>query len=279
MKSQNITSSSKLDYFSEILNTSNTGSSDIVFCNLIRGTSYKLKVFIESTQGDKLNRTSSSIIIENYTSTDGSTQQIIAKKSFSPLCVSYRFDTRPGVQTTNPLLWYWQQKFASSGYYETGCINAVDQYGTEIPGLPSIKDEINCGRRNCRFIDYNSYLVNQTSLNVSETYTICAYPLSTCRTDPSNYEEVLNDIMSSLPNNQTFKEVLDVLVVPNFKLTQVMIQMFLKDQFSQMLYIQEMLLPSKLLPQTPFHVLLKFLEILHLLLLKPILKLVDQIVL
>jgi len=27
--------------------------------------------------------------------------------------------------------------------------------------------------------------------------------------------------MSSLPNNQTFKEVLDVLVVPNFKLTQV----------------------------------------------------------
>jgi len=221
MKNQNVTVSSKLDYISEILDTSDTGNTDLVFCNLIRGTSYKLKVFIESTQGDKLNRTSSSIIIENYTNTDGTTQQIMAKKSFSPLCVSYRFDTRPGVQTTNPLLWYWQQKFASSGYYETGCINAVDQYGTEIPGLPSIQKEAHCGRRNCRFIDYNSYIVNQTSLNVSETYTICAYPLSTCKTDPTNYEEVLNDIMSNLPNNQTFKEVLNVMVVPNFKMTQV----------------------------------------------------------
>jgi hypothetical protein len=52
MKNQIVTISSKQAYYSEILNIQ--GKTNIIFNNLIRGESYKLKVLIESTQGDKV---------------------------------------------------------------------------------------------------------------------------------------------------------------------------------------------------------------------------------
>jgi len=69
-------------------------------------------------------------------------------------------------------------------------------------------------------VDKDYYIANQTSVNVSQTYTICAYPLSTCSVDPVNYEEKLNDILTTLPTNNTFYEVLNVVVVPEFTLSQ-----------------------------------------------------------
>jgi hypothetical protein len=157
----------------------------------------------------------------NYTSSNGTVDYFIATKSVTPICTSYRFVTRPGIQVTNPLLFYWQSKFSSAGYYETGCITAVDQYGLSASGLPSIANETNCGTANCRFIDRNNFVVNQTSLNVSETYTICAYPLSYCDTDPSNYEEIYTDILNTLPTNTSFPAVLNTLVVPSFTITRI----------------------------------------------------------
>lgn len=225
MKTQNVNSTNTLSYFSDIINEgtniNDRVSTNLIFSNLVRGQRLKLKVIIESTQGDRTLRTSSSLVLSNYTLTNGTIDYFIATKSITPICTSYRFVTRPGIQVTNPLLYYWQSKFSSAGYYETGCVTAVDQYGSSAFGLPSIANETNCGTANCRFIDRNNYVVNQTSLNVSETYTICAYPLSYCETDPSNYEEVYNDILTELPTNTSFPDVLNTLVVPQFSITRI----------------------------------------------------------
>ena len=219
MKNQNVTESNKLSYFSEILNIE--GKAELIFNNLIRGQAYKLKVIIESTQGDKTFRTSSKIEIWNQSLTNGTVIDIKAADSKSPLCASYRFNTRPGRQLTDRLLWYWQGRYSQTGYYEGGCISAVDQYGTMIPGLPDIKNELDCGRSNCRFIDRKLHIHNETNLSESETYTICAYPLSNCTNDPSNFEETYNNIVTELNLNTTFVEKLNVEVSPEFELTQV----------------------------------------------------------
>jgi len=219
MKNQQINESNRLGYFSESLNI--FGKAELVFNNLIRGQAYKLKVIIESTQGDKSFRTSSKIEIFNQTLSDGKVIDIKASDSQSPLCASYRFNTRPGIHVTDRLLWFWQNRFSLSGYYEGGCITAVDQYGTNIPGLPDVKKEESCGRSNCRFIDYKNYTYNNTNNVESETYTICAYPLSSCAIDPSNFDEIYNNILSELNNNVTFVEKLNVEVAPEFVVSQV----------------------------------------------------------
>lgn len=230
LRTQNVTTSNTLAYYSDIItnvnddksNTANIQNShNLDFSNLVRGQRFKLKVIIESTQANSTLRTFSTIVLTNYTAANGTIDYFIATKSVTPICTSYRFVTRPGIQVTNPLLFYWQSKFSSAGYYETGCITAVDQYGTSASGLPSIVNETNCGTANCRFIDRNNYVVNQTSLNVSETYTICAYPLSYCDTDPSNYEEIYTDILNTLPTNTSFPAVLNTLVVPAFTVTRI----------------------------------------------------------
>lgn len=220
MKNNNITQSETLRFFYEVLN--NEGTFLISFKNVLRGYPMKMRVFIESTQGVLSERTASdNIIILNSTLSNGTVTPIIATRTRSPRCASYQFKTRPGVQVTNPLLWYWQRRFSLSGYFESGCISAVDQYGTEIPGLPSIRNETNCGTARCRFIDRPSFVVNATQLAIPETYTICAYPLSYCETDPTNYQETFNEIMVTLSNNQTFNNTLNTRVVPEFVLVEV----------------------------------------------------------
>jgi hypothetical protein len=217
MKSQNVTSTPRLAFYSEILNIK--GSAVIDFANLIRGNAYKLKVLIESTQGDKTLRTSSSMIKMNQTLTNGTIVSLRAGSQVNPLCASYRFKSRPGIQVTNPLLWYWQNRFSEGGYDKTGCIIAVDQYGTNIPGLPSVRNETSCGRQNCRFVDRVNYVVNQTQKDNSETYIICAYPYSTCTTNPSDYAEKFNTLLNELNTNITVNLAINAYVVPEFTLS------------------------------------------------------------
>jgi len=217
MKSQNVNSTARLAYYSEILNIK--GSAVIDFTGLIRGNAYKLKVLIESTQGDKTLRTSSSMTKLNQTLTNGTIVSLVAGSQVNPLCASYRFKSRPGIQVTNPLLWYWQSRFSEGGYEKTGCVTAVDQYGTNIPGLPSIRNETSCGRQNCRFIDRVDYVVNQTQKDNSETYIICAYPYSTCTTNPSDYVEKFNTLLNELNTNITVNVAINAFVVPEFTLT------------------------------------------------------------
>jgi len=119
------------------------------------------------------------------------------------------------------LLWYWQNKFSSGGYESSGCVNALDQYGTDIPGLPSIKNETLCSASTCVFQNYQDYIVNQTSTSDSEVYTICPVPYRNCATDPPSYDEKFNEAFTELNTNQTFLTVLNINVVPQFVLTQI----------------------------------------------------------
>jgi hypothetical protein len=219
MKNQNVTETSSTGYYSEILNI--VGSATIDFTNLIRGQKYKLKVFIESTQGDKSLRTSSSITLQNYTLSNGTVLDLMPTKPVTTLCASYRFNTKPGVQVKDPLRWYWQNKFSVSGYNTSGCVTVIDQYGVQAPGLPDFSNQTSCGRAACIFRNYQDSIVNQTSLGVAETYIVCPKPNPVCITDPSNYEEKFNEVYNDLPTNQTFKTILNIEVVPEFVLTQV----------------------------------------------------------
>eukprot|EP00340_Litonotus_pictus_P006337 CAMPEP_0170518016 /NCGR_PEP_ID=MMETSP0209-20121228/3809_1 /TAXON_ID=665100 ORGANISM="Litonotus pictus, Strain P1" /NCGR_SAMPLE_ID=MMETSP0209 /ASSEMBLY_ACC=CAM_ASM_000301 /LENGTH=2711 /DNA_ID=CAMNT_0010803431 /DNA_START=59 /DNA_END=8194 /DNA_ORIENTATION=+ len=219
MKRQNVTQTSRLRYYSEILNIQQ--STTITFNNLLRGIPYKLKVVIESTQGNITERTGSLVVKTNHTLTNGTNLEIKASDPFRPICASYRFASRPGVQVTDPLLWYWQKKFAITGYYESGCVSAVDQYGTELPGLPSIKNETNCGVTNCRFVQRQTFDDNSTQLDVPETYSICAYPINSCANNPLSYQERFNELMVELSTNTTFNQTLNTRVVPDFNLTVI----------------------------------------------------------
>lgn len=220
IKSQNVTISSAnrtVSMFSEILNIE--GYANIQFDNLIRGAPYKLKIIIESTQGNSTLRTSSELTLEEYTFTNGTTVAIAPSKPNSPICASYNFATRPGVQVTDPLLWYWQSYFSSEGYNSTGCVTAVDQYGTNIPGIPNIANETSCGRQNCRFVERDDYVVNQTDTTTPETYTLCAYPSSVCSSNPTDLKSNFDTLMTTLATPDNFKSVLNTYVVPDFNIT------------------------------------------------------------
>lgn len=222
MKDGNVTTSDETQYLSEILTIAdNIGFTELLFSNLIRGTPYKLKVIIESVEGNLEKRTSSKVVITNTTLANGTVIDIIAQQKFGPVCANYRFKTKPGDQTTNPLLWYWQESLSQSGYYESGCLTAVDTYGTVIPGIPSIANETLCGSSNCKFISKAQHIANQTNTIDLESYTICAYPKAVCTTDPSNIRTYVDDITTKVNNNNTFKTELDVFVVPEFTITIV----------------------------------------------------------
>jgi hypothetical protein len=222
MKSGNITTSDETQYISEILTIAdNIGYTELLFSNLIRGTAYKLKVIIESVEGNLQKRTSSKVVITNTTLANGTVIDIIAQQKFGPVCANYRFKTKPGDQTTNPLLWYWQETLSQNGYYESGCLTAVDTYGTVIPGIPSIANETLCGSKNCKFISKSQHIANQTNTVDLESYTICAYPKAVCTTDPTNIRTYVDDITTKVSNNKTFNSELNVLVVPEFTITIV----------------------------------------------------------
>lgn len=219
MKTQNVTESPSTGYFSEILNIN--GNADIIFGNLIRGESYKLKVYIESTQGDSTLRTSSSMVIENYTLANGTVLNLMPSRSFNVQCASYRFNTKPGIQVKEPLRWYWQQRYSATGFNSSGCVTVIDQYGEQNPGLPDFRNQTSCGRATCNFRKYQDSIVNQTSLFVAETYIVCPKPNPICISDPVNYEERFNEVYTELNTNQTFKTVLNIEVVPEFTLETI----------------------------------------------------------
>jgi len=152
---------------------------------------------------------------------NGTVIDIIAQQKFGPVCANYRFKTKPGDQTTNPLLWFWQESLSKSGYYESGCLTAVDTYGTVIPGVPSIANETLCGSTNCKFISKTQHIANQTNTVDLESYTICAYPKAVCTTDPTNIRTYVDDITTKVNNNNTFNTELNVFVVPEFTITIV----------------------------------------------------------
>ena len=219
IKNGNVIASPTLGYYSEIVNIQS--KLNIIFTNLIRGESYTLKVLIESTQGLVSNRTNSEMVISNYTLSNGTVLNLMPTPPISFSCASYHFNTRPGIQVTNPLLWYWQNKFSQSGYANSGCITALDQYGTDIPGLPSIKNQTLCTTTNCNFINYQNYIINQTSLSDSEVYTICMVPYKQCTTDPTDYSDKFNEVMLELNTNTSFTSLLNIVDVPDFALTTV----------------------------------------------------------
>ena len=222
MKTGNVTTTDETQYISEILTIADDiGYTELLFSNLIRGTPYKLKVIIESVEGNLQKRTSSKVVITNTTLANGTVIDIVAQQKFGPVCANYRFKTKPGDQTTNPLLWYWQESLSQSGYYESGCLTAVDTYGTVIPGIPSIANETLCGSSNCKFISKTQHIANQTNTVDLESYTICAYPKAVCTTDPTNIRTYVDDITTKVNNNNTFKTELDVFVVPEFSITIV----------------------------------------------------------
>jgi len=105
MKTGNVTETPQTSYISEILNIQ--WNTNLVFDNLLRWEYYKLKVYIESTQWDKTLRTSSQLIMTNYTLQNWTVIPITASSPVPTLCASYLFKTRPGIQTKEPLRWYW----------------------------------------------------------------------------------------------------------------------------------------------------------------------------
>ena len=219
MKTQNVAVNKDTGYFSEILNIQ--GSADIVFKNMVRGQKYKLKVYVESTQGDISERTESTISIFNYTLSNGTVIDIMPTPTQGSKCASYRFETKPGVQVKDPLRWYWQNKFSSSGYNSSGCITVIDQYGNQAPGIPNFKNDISCESKTCNFKQDIESIVNQTSLNVEETYILCAKQFPTCPSDINGIDDKFNEILSELDTKESFKSVLNIEVVPPFELTTV----------------------------------------------------------
>ena len=216
--SRNITETNNLKYYSEVLNVS--GNAVISFKNVARGIIYKVRIIAQSTQGNYTLRTHSYVDFLNYTFKNGTVIDITAPLAVAPRCAQYRFNTIPGDQVTNPLLWYWQRQFTTTGFYEGGCILALDQYGTNIPGLPDLKTENFCNSGNCRFVKKENYTDSQVGLVLTRSYTICAYPYQLCESDPLNYDEIFNEILAKLPTNQTFNATLNTRVVPEFKLTE-----------------------------------------------------------
>lgn len=220
MRNQNVNVTSSTAFYSNIFNVSGNNVS-FSFSNLIRGQPYQLKVFIESTQGNFTLRTTSQIVLQNYTLANGTVLQLMPTPPPSTMCASYRFNTQPGVQVKQPLLTFWQNKFTSSGYNSTGCIIVIDQYGNQAPGLPSFTNQTSCGQTACIFRPIQQQIVNQTALGIAETYIVCPKPNPICRTDPPNYSAKFNEVYNLLPTNATFNTVLNIQVVPSFVLTQL----------------------------------------------------------
>jgi len=180
-----------------------------------------LRVYVQSTQGDPTQRTQSAIIIQNYTLANGTVIPLMPTPTVPLQCISYGFQTIPGVQVTGPLLNYWQNLFSGGGWSANGCITVTDQYGTIMPGLPLPSNSSCSSNALCNFQSNTAIIANQTQLNIAYPYLVCPVPYPVCSTDPVNYSTKISQGMSTLSTNTSFVSVLNIQVVPSYNLTVV----------------------------------------------------------
>ena len=200
---------------------------DLIFNNLLRGSSYKLKCIVESVQGDNRLRTSS--IIESSKPTKiGLKDQLTNEtfNSFTPTntlpsrCVIFTFDSDPGASVKDSLRNRLQKYYSQPlGYFENGCIMAVDQYGSTINGLEFPVNNT-CGSNNYLFhpktADSDPLL---TSVGKVEEYYLCAVQNPLCKTNviDNKFDETFDIFQNELNTPSDFISVLNITAIRAFK--------------------------------------------------------------
>jgi hypothetical protein len=115
---------------------------DIIYKGLIRGQRYKMECIIESVQGEKTLRTSTSGIIDKYVMLN-ETLDIMPTYPQPTYCAQFLFYNDPGQETKVSIIQYCQRLFTTSGWTNNGCIVCTDSsLSYIIPGVKLPKENV-----------------------------------------------------------------------------------------------------------------------------------------
>merc|ERR1712166_1030685 len=165
MKFDNV-SDNLTSYYTAMFNTKT--KSNIIFNDLVRGQSYKLRCIISSTEGVVAQRTSAAVSIEKLASANGTVSEFIPTSVTKTQCVQYYFTSDPGQATKIAMVNYCQKLFSATGYSTSGCVVCTDSELTYTsPGL-ELPNNLTCTatttKSRLRFLQSASTTNNSTVL-------------------------------------------------------------------------------------------------------------------
>jgi hypothetical protein len=227
IKAPTVKNTNILQFYSGV-STSAAGQ-DLIFSDLIRGQRYKLKCIIESVQGDKTKRTSTSGTLTQYTNANGINIDIMPAYPQTTYCAQFLFYSDPGQETKIAIIQYCQKLFSSPGWMNNGCVVCIDSgklYRT--PGL-SLPDENICfaPKSTTASTGTSNTLTTPTSttagdlvipVTVTENrtilYSVCAVASPACTSDVSGnklYSDYFNQFKTDLATQELFKTNLNII--------------------------------------------------------------------
>ena len=236
--STNVNADNLTRYYMAMFN--NKTPSDIVFDNLVRGQRYKLRCIISSTEGNPTLRTSTSVNIEQMSTTNGTSTLLMPSAVTKTQCVQYYFTSDPGQATKIAMVNYCQKLFSSSGWSQSGCIICADSGLTYTsPGL-ALPTNITCSstasKSKLRFLQTSTTTavannttvitptsagttVNPSGVNQSNpiTFSICPLQHPICPTDVSGnklYSDYFSQLITDTKSTLLFNTNLGIVNVP-----------------------------------------------------------------
>jgi hypothetical protein len=193
IKTLTVKNTNTLQFYSGVYTS--TAGQDLIFTGLIRGQRYKLKCIIESVQGDKTKRTSTSGTLTQYTNANGTSIDIMPAFPQTTYCAQFLFNSDPGQETKIAIIQYCQKLFSSPGWMNNGCVVCTDSgISYRTPGL-TLPDENICvapKTTTLRFLDtaaadttaaYDATAVTTTGTTTTGTTTTSTTPTSTTAGD------------------------------------------------------------------------------------------------
>jgi hypothetical protein len=211
--------SNLIKFYSNYVN--NNLPREIVFPDLIRGESYKLRCIAQSTETDLSSRTSINLNIENSNILSNSTTMseistnafISPSKTIPPQCVQFNFYSNPNDTIKNATVNYCQKLFSEMGWSNNGCVVCMlKDNGYKADGLTfNSETGMTCPSSSSSDIlrllqtsDTTTQYVNVTAN--SSSMTLCAIPSLNCPSDPNLINKSYSDYMTKIKDNLKTKE-------------------------------------------------------------------------
>ncbi len=204
-----------LQYYYNVFYSTDT-SKPIVFDNLVRGQAYKLRCFIESTEGDLTLRTRSNGTLENYEATTENEKPtpIVTVDPMPTSCARWNFNNEPGADTKTAIVNYCQKVFSKPGWFSNGCVICVDSdLKGNAPGLEFTKNTTcaatTSARRRLRFLADTDTKKDESIVNTPAFHTVCAVQNKMCEKDSiasKSYADFFVEFTNDLKTGELFEK-------------------------------------------------------------------------
>lgn len=151
----------------------------IKFDNLIRGQQYKIKCSVYSPDTNITKTETREAVFDTFSNTSQFNIEIKPTDTKPVSCITYSFIEEPDQELLDKILKVFQYLFVKNGFYESGCVYAIDNYGNTFQNFKEPKIKF-CNLKYDRNIynnindigyDYFARFLGEKNSNIINKYT------------------------------------------------------------------------------------------------------------